>query len=357
MNIHRQGFHSRSALAEDPGSGTTPKHINLALQGRGAHGAFTWGVLDRLLEDPRIAFEGISATGADAANAAVLAYGFTVGGREGAKKALANFWRRVAHAAPFSPLHRSLPSRLGADRAAEGLPMHFDVSSQLPSPHPFNPHDHERLRKVLDQTIEFEPIRRGSAIKLFLSTTNVRTGKVQILRDSELTTECILVAACQPFLFKAVEVEGKCYWDRGYMERLALFPLIHGCDCRDILVVHINPIERANLPTTACDIMDWDNDTGFNSPSRGGEGRTVASAPRRIDHRPPDADEMHPVLIHAIATGNVLQGFGVASKLNTDWEFLIYLRDFGRARADAWLRTHLGGIGAESTAEILDSFL
>lgn len=356
MNIHHRGFGVGSALPEGCGSVTSVKPVNLALQGGGAHAAFAWGVLDRLLEDPRIAFEGISATSTGAANAAVLAYGFTVGGREGAKRALANFWRRVAHAAPFSPLQPSLASRLGRDHGLEGSPMHliFDVMSRLPSPYQFNPLNYNPLRKVLEASIDFERIRRGSAIKLFLAAANARTGKVKIFRDSELTAKCVLASACLPFLFQAVEVEGEYYWDGCYLGNPALFPLVHGCDCRDVLVVHINPVQRDDVPTTARDIMNRVNEISFNA-SLMREMQAMASVATSSDRGRVNGGEIRRMLVHAIAADDVMRRLGVASKLSADWEFLTCLRDIGRDRAETWLAKHFDRIGTESTVDISET--
>jgi len=198
------------------------KHINLALQGGGAHGAFTWGVLDRLLEDPRIAVEGVSATSSGAMNAVIMAYGLTIGGREGAREALGNFWRRVAQgAASFSPLQASL----------------FEIVSLFLSPYQLDPFNYNPLRHVVERAVDFERLRHGSAVRLFLSATNVRSGKVKIFTDKEITADCVLASACLPTLYKAVEVDGEHYWDGGYMGNPQLFPLIYSCASRDILVV------------------------------------------------------------------------------------------------------------------------
>ncbi len=243
------------------------KTINLALQGGGAHGAFTWGVLDRLLDEPRIAIEGISATSAGAMNATVLAHGLTVGGRAGAKRALEDFWQRVAHAARLSPLQPSLFDRLTNNQWLEHSPAHlvFDIVSRVLSPYQFNPLNHNPLREVIEQIVDFDRLRQGSAVKLFLSATNVRTGKVKVFTDQEVTAESVLASSCLPFLYQAVEIDGEHYWDGGYMGNPALFPLIYGCTSRDILIIHINPMERPDIPKNARDIMNRVNEISFNS--------------------------------------------------------------------------------------------
>ena len=210
------------------------KCVNLALQGGSAHGAFTWGVLDRLLEESHIEVEGVSATSAGAMNAAVMAHGLTTGGRKGAREALEEFWHGVAQvSAPF------------------GVLQFFEVMSRFLSPYQLNPFNYNPLRQLIRQVIDFERLRQDSAIKLFLSATNVRTGKIKVFTDKEITAYCVLASACLPFLYQAVEIDGEHYWDGGYMGNPALFPLIYSCQSRDVLIVHVNPIERPDKPTSA----------------------------------------------------------------------------------------------------------
>ena len=210
------------------------KRVSLALQGGSAHGAFTWGVLDRLLEEPHIEVEGVSATSAGAMNAAVMAHGLTTGGRKGAREALEEFWLGVA--------------RISAPLGALQL---FELVSRFLSPYQLNPFNYNPLRQLIRQVIDFERLRQGSAIKLFLPATNVRTGKIKVFTDKEITADCVLASACLPFLYQAVEVDGEHYWDGGYMGNPALFPLIYSCQSRDILIVHVQP-DRATGQTHEC---------------------------------------------------------------------------------------------------------
>ena len=233
------------------GAKTSPmaevKTINLALQGGGAHGAFTWGVLDRLLEDERIAFEGISATSAGAMNATVAAFGLATGGREGARQALANFWRRVSHLGDFSPLQPSWIDRLMGNRHLENSPAYltFDMMTRLLSPYQFNPVNYNPLREVLAQVVDFTALSRHACpVKLFLSATNVRTGKVKIFGNDEINADAVLASSCLPFLFRAVEIEGESYWDGGYSGNPALLPFLRATATEDVLIVQINPLER-----------------------------------------------------------------------------------------------------------------
>ena len=335
------------------------KLVNLALQGGGAHGAFTWGVLERLLEDERIGFDGISATSAGAMNAAVLAYGLSVGGRDGAKKALASFWRRVSHAAAFGPLQPTLLDRILGNRSLEASPafVMFDLMTRLFSPYQLNPMNFNPLRQVLEQTVDFDAIRRAECpVKLFLSATNVRTGKVRVFDNMDITADAVLASGCLPFLFQAVEVDGESYWDGGYMGNPAIFPLIYNCDSPDVLVVHINPIEREDLPRSATEIMNRINEISFNS-SLMREMRAISFVTRLIDENDGLESQLRRMMIHSIAADDVMGKLGVASKLNADWEFLSALKETGRERAEAWLDRNFERVGRESTTDIRDRYL
>jgi NTE family protein len=334
------------------------KTINLALQGGGAHGAFAWGVLDRLLEDERIGFEGLSATSAGAMNAVTLAYGMTLGGREGARKALTQFWRRVAHAGMISPLQPTLFERLQHNHSLENSPafVMFDLVSRLYSPYQFNPLNYNPLRQVLEQTVDFEMLRRQSAVKLFLSATNVRTGKVKVFGNDEVTADAVLASACLPFMFQAVSINGESYWDGGYMGNPAIFPLIYKCESRDIVILHINPIERMETPTTARDILNRINEISFNS-SLMREMRAIAFVTKMIDDGIIEEGRMKRMLIHAIEAQDFMRELGVSSKLNADWEFLTHLRDVGRERAERWLETNFDALNQRTSVDLRAAYL
>jgi NTE family protein len=315
------------------------KCVNLALQGGGAHGAFTWGVLDRLLEDPRIEVEGVSATSAGAMNAAVMAHGLTTGGRKGAREALEAFWHGVA--------------RVSAPSGALQL---FEVMSRFLSPYQLNPFNHNPLRELIRQAIDFERLRQCSAIKLFLSATNVRTGKIKVFTDREITADCVLASACLPFLYQAVEIDGEHYWDGGYMGNPALFPLIYSCQSRDILIVHVNPIERPDTPTSASEIMNRVNEISFNC-SLMREMRAVAFVTKLIDDGKLSQSDVKRVLIHSVCADDVMRGLGAASKLNADGGFLRQLRALGRERAQAWIDHRFDDLGRRSTVDIRAAYL
>jgi NTE family protein len=334
------------------------KTINLALQGGGAHGAFAWGVLDRLLEDERIAFEGLSATSAGAMNAVTMAYGMTLGGRDGAKKALTGFWRRVAHAGMISPLQPTWFERIQHNHSLESSPAFvvFDLISRLYSPYQFNPMNYNPLRQVLEQSVDFEMLREKSVLKLFLSATNVRTGKVKVFGNDEISADAVLASACLPFMFQAVSIKGEDYWDGGYMGNPAIFPLIYKCESRDIVIVHINPIERNETPTTARDILNRINEISFNS-SLMREMRAIAFVTKMIDDGTIDEGKMKQMLIHAIEGQDFMRELGVSSKMNADWEFLTHLRDVGRERAEQWLEENFANVNARTSVDLAAMYL
>jgi len=335
------------------------KSINLALQGGGAHGAFTWGVLDRLLEDERIAFEGISAASAGAINAAMFAGGLAEGGRQGAKRSLADLWRRIAHLSSLTPLQPSLADRLLQNHSLELSPafMLFDVATRLFSPYQLNPFNYNPLRQVLTETVDFDALRSGHCpVKLFLSATNVRTGKIKVFENDAIGPDAVLASACLPLMFQAVEIDGEHYWDGGYMGNPAIFPLIYGCDSRDVVIVHINPLERAKLPTTATEIINRINEISFNS-SLMHEMRAIAFVTKLIDDGKILDNSMKRMLIHGIDAADVMTELGPLDKLNADWDNLTHLMKVGRERADAWLQKNFCRLGEESTVDIRDEYL
>ncbi len=348
-----------SAMRREGRPRSATKTINLALQGGGAHGAFTWGVLDRLLEEERIEIEGISATSAGAMNGTVLAYGYAVDGRVGARKALAEFWRRVSRAAMNSPLQ---PSWL--DRALGNHSLHFspafvmlDLMSRLFSPYEFNPLNRNPLKDVLEASVDFEVLRRReSPLKLFLSATNVRTGKVKVFERHEIGPKHVLASGCLPFLFQAVEIGGEHYWDGGYMGNPAIFPLIYGCTSKDIVIVHINPLERDEVPRTAMEILNRVNEISFNS-SLMREMRAINFVTRMIDGGIIDGKHLNRLFIHSIFADAVMKKLGASSKLNADWSFLQYLHAAGRNAADTWIEASFDRLGIASTIDIRVQYL
>jgi NTE family protein len=345
--------------SRQPPATTKQKTVNLALQGGGAHAAFGWGVLDRLLEDERIDVEGISATSAGAMNATCLAYGMAIGGRQAARHVLAAFWERVAEAAAWSPLQPSWYDRLARDWGLEWSPAFFgfDMVSRLFSPYEFNPLNLNPLRDALVASVDFDELQKAtSPVRLFLAATNVRTGKVKIFQRTEICAEAVLASACLPFLFQAIEIDGEHYWDGGYMGNPAIFPLIYGCDSRDIVVVHINPITRPELQRTARDILNRVNEISFNS-SLMREMRAIHFVTELIESGQLGGGRMKQVAIHAIAADELMTPLGARSKLNADRSFLAHLRDSGRTHAEAWLQATFEHLGERSTVDIQSRYL
>ena len=338
------------------------KPINLALQGGGAHGAFCWGVLDRLLEDGRFAPDAISATSAGAMNAVVMAIGMSEGGYEGARARLSTFWRKVSRTAPlWSPI--ALP---GWNRLNELVPWQpqpsigyflFEAMTRVWSPYQLNPFDINPLREILVETVDFERLRRcPHATRLFLSATNVRTSKIRVFENPEITPDVVMASACLPYLFKAVEIDGEHYWDGGFMGNPAIFPLIYRGASRDVIVVHINPIVRPDVPTTAPEIFDRMNEIAFNS-SLMREMRAIAFVTRLLETEAIDDVRYKRMLIHSIRDDLAMSQWGAESKLNPEWSFLQRLFEAGRATADAWLDTSARHIGQRSSVDLADVYL
>ena len=333
------------------------KTINLALQGGGAHGAFTWGVLDRFLEDGRVEIEAISGTSAGAINAVVLADGFARGGAEGARERLRLLWDEVGRAAALSPIRRGPFSVLTGDWNLDTSLGYFffDAWSRTLSPYDFNPLNLNPLREILTRTVDFEKVR-ACEIKLFVSATNVETGRVRIFNGRRLTAEMVLASACMPMLFQAVEVDGEHYWDGGYMGNPALFPFFYASRSSDILIVQINPVERKGVPRTAHEIMNRVNEISFNA-SLISELRSVDFVRRMLAEGRLDPARYRALNLHIIDLQSGAAAFDAATKLNAEPSFLEHLFQIGRTAAGAWLEKNFDAIGERSTVDIRRMFL
>lgn len=338
-------------------SGKPPKMINVALQGGGAHGAFTWGVLDRLLEDSRIDIEAISGTSAGAMNAVVVADGLMKNGTEGARKALEEFWEAVSREALKSPIRRSPIAALMGDWSLDSSPSYafFDLMTRLVSPYELNPLNLNPLRDLLEAQVDFDQLRDCDEIKLFISATNVHTGRVKVFNCCDVTSDVIMASACLPFIFHAVEIDGVPYWDGGYMGNPALFPFFDSCASNDVLLVQINPIERDTTPRTAREILNRVNEITFNS-SLMKELRAIEFVARLIDQGKLDPSTYKQVLLHRIEATDEIASFSASSKFNAEWAFLVHLRDIGRESAAQWLEQHYDKIGKESSVDIQAMF-
>ena len=357
---------------------TSSKPINLALQGGGAHGAFTWGVLDALLEDGRVEFEAISGTSAGAMNAVALAAGWAENKKDprtGAREKLTAFWEAVSDTPGFGAWN----SATGGDFSMEKNPffLGFDLLSRIASPYQLNPLNLNPLRDVVENHINFEKIQQDCPIDLYICATNVRSGHAKIFTGDELSADAVLASACLPFVFQAVEIKGEAYWDGGFMGNPSLFPL-YATNSPDILLVAINPLERPDVPDTAAEIIDRVNEISFNS-SLMLELRAIdfvqrmletgqvqeTSQPHRAQHfvqrlfRRKSTNEAHykRIFMHMVDGGKYLMEFGASSKFNTSWEFLTKLRDLGQVAAKHWLQYHWRAVGVRPSLDIAKVFL
>jgi NTE family protein len=332
-------------------SSRAPILVDFALQGGGAHGAFAWGVLDRLLEEAWLRIDGISGTSAGAMNAAVLVDGYADNGADGARAALENFWRRVSNAALLSPLRRTpldmLLGRWTLDHSPVFVAM--DLMARLFSPYDLSPGGANPLRDILAETVDFDRLAQAS-IKLFVTATNVRTGRGRVFRNSEITPDVLLASACLPTLFQAIEIDGESYWDGGYSGNPTITPLVRECRSQDTILVQINPVERPGLPRSARDILNRLNEVSFNAVLLK-ELRMIALLRQVAQPDNSESAKWADMRIHRISS-DVMVELGYSSKLNAEWEFLCMLRDEGRRAGDAFLSSHHGDLGRRSTLDL-----
>jgi NTE family protein len=332
------------------------KSISLALQGGGALGAYTWGVLDRLLEDERLTIAAISGASAGAMNAVVLAEGFEEGGAEGARKSLRHFWEGVAEAGRSNPYRRTpMMGFLGAFMpgwARESYVAFWaDVASRFASPYDFNPLNVNPLKELLEELVDFERVRACKAIKLFVGATNVETGRGRIFTNAELSADHVMASACLPQVFQAVEIDGAPYWDGGFSGNPALFPLFPVEATRDIVIVQLHPIERPGAPRAAPDIIARTNEITFNAGLLA-ELRAIAFVGRLMDESRLPAERYRKMLIHILNEDKALTPLRVGADLNTELTYFLSLFEKGRAAADRWLDVHFEALGERSTADL-----
>lgn len=330
------------------------KVITLALQGGGALGALTWGVLDRLLEEPKLKIEAISGTSAGAINAAALASGYVNGGREGARKSLDEFWSSVGTAS------YSIGSSTGVHGAMLPNPQKLLLGlTRYFSPYQLNPFDINPLRDIVAKVVDFDAVQSRRAIRLFVGATRVRTGTLRLFENRELTSDALLSSACLPTLHHAIEVDGEPYWDGGYSGNPAVYPLIYRCKSPSILVVMLQPLTREDPPTSAQAIRSRLTEFQFNS-SFLREMRSIALTKQAIDAQwlPFGILErrFRKLNIHLIETDDLLARMNVDKALNADLGFLLKLKEEGRTRAGAWLEKHFHQVGEESSIDLVKLF-
>jgi len=330
-------------------NGPRNRYLNLALQGGGAHGAFTWGVLDALLELEYLSFDGVTGASAGAINAVALAAGLMEDGRPGARAKLAAMWQAIAGTTPAVLL------------PAAGLPTDawFGIATRLMSPYQFNPFDLNPLRQVLTESIDFDALRRHSPVNLYVSTTDVAHGKARLFVTEELSREVLLASACLPHLRQAVRIGDRHYWDGGYSANPPVLPLVFECAAADTLIVLIDPTELAQVPTSPAEIARRLGTLAFNAPLRreiefieswralSSRGLALGGRQRRLRrHR-----------FHLIDAGAATGDLAPATKLYPVWPLLEKLRDLGHSAACAWLDRNAAALGTRSTVDLTARFL
>ncbi|MEP5632427.1 MAG: patatin-like phospholipase family protein [Tateyamaria sp.] len=329
------------------------KSINLALQGGGSHGAFTWGVLDRMFEEDRLWIDGISGTSAGAMNAVVATQGMYNGGAAGARAELEEFWRAVSAAAQGSPIKRTALDMMFGSWSLDHSPGYImaDALSRMASPYELNPLGINPLRDLVDEFVDFDKVVSCSDMGLYISATNVETGRARVFHREEVSLDVVMASACLPNMFKAVEIDGVPYWDGGYMGNPVLFPFIDHSTSADIMIVQINPLMRPGTPKTARDIQNRLNEITFNG-SLLRDLRTIDLIHRLIDDGALNEEEYRVMNMHMIDGCEDMLELDASSKMNSEWAFLVHLRDLGRAHADKWLKANFDKIEVESTLDL-----
>jgi len=336
------------------------RRINLALQGGGTHGAFTWGVLERLLEEDRLEFEAVSGTSAGAVNAAVFVQGLCAGGREGARAALADLWHQTAARLAMSPIQNTPFEKAlwGHDLTWSFAYQTFETLTRLISPYQMNPtpYEYNPLREVLATVLDPAVLQSAKGPKLYISATSVRTGKPRVFARNEVTVDVLLASACLPQFFKAVEIDGEPFWDGGYLGNPALWPLYEQGGAPDIVLVQLNPIVREELPTRPTEIVNRLNEISFNA-SLMAEMRAIHFVQRLLDAGRLEQPRYRRLFLHVIEDEPRMREFKLSTKFNGDWQFLLTLKRYGREAADLWLAEHGEKIGRESSVDIRERFL
>jgi NTE family protein len=342
--------------AEGQGARTT-KHVNLALQGGGAHGAFTCGVLEHLLSDDRIVVEGVSGSSSGAVNAVMFADGLARGGRAEAQKRLADFWRAVSSTGSLPPLQRAVAERFLAFTPMEGSPLQawLDTLAHYFSPYDFNPLNLNPLKDLIERFVDFDAVRAYPDLQLFISATNVQTGRVRIFPRDKITAEAVMASACLPELFRAVEIDGVPYWDGGYLGNPVIFPFFGTTTTEDVLVVQINPLVRKKTPTSSSEIVNRLNEITFNAPLLA-EYRAMEFVARLIDQgrlpRGTGPGEYRRVNVHRIVLDQFGTELDASTKLTTYYDFFEVLRLSGKRAARRFLDDHFDDIGVKSTVDL-----
>jgi NTE family protein len=352
MTVNGNGVEKKAGNGTG-GNGAAGKPVNIALQGGGSHGAFTWGVLDRLLEDGRLEIAAISGTSAGAMNAVALADGWARGGAEGARERLAAFWKAVARKGRFSPVQRTPWDMLLGNWSIENSPGYiwFDAMSRVFSPYAANPFNFNPLREVMQREIRFSNLRSGRCMKLFISATNVETGRLRVFENEELNADVVMASACLPHYFQAVEIDGVPYWDGGYGGNPAIYPLFSANTVEDVLLIQVNPVVREGTPHTVSEIQNRIDEITFNAALLG-EFRAIAFVKELIASAKLSHGEFRDIRMHRIDADAAFKDLSASSKINAEWAFLEYLRDLGRNAAEDWLEENFEAVGKKPTLDL-----
>jgi len=333
------------------------RKINLALQGGGSHGAFTWGVLDHFLADGRLEITGISGASAGAMNAVMLADGLTRGGPEEARKRLAEFWRATSTGGELPPIQRAMTDRMISLMPFAATPMQnwFEAMSRYFSPYELNPLNINPLSQLVERLVDFDALRANTELALYISATNVHTGRLRVFANEKITADVVMASAALPFMFRAVEIDGVPYWDGGYMGNPAIFPFLHATEAEDVVVVQINPVSRDSTPKTSGEIINRLNEITFNSALIS-ELRTMDFVNQLIDDgrlpRGTGKDQYRRLNIHRIDLGILGTRLAASSKMKTDYEFFELLHRAGKRAAKKFLDAHFDDLGHRSTIDL-----
>jgi NTE family protein len=339
----------------------TMKRINLALQGGGSHGAFTWGVLDALIEDGRLEFEAVSGTSAGAINAAIMLQGWARGGPAGARKALHDFWTELGTHAVTSPIQRTPLDRLQGNWNLDDSPaaLWADLIQRTLTPWQRNPLNYDPLRNLLRSHFDEKAVRSCEHIKVFIAATNVQTGKVRMFQRSELSIDALLASACLPNVHDAVVIDGVPYWDGGYRGNPPIWPFIYECESRDVVLIEVNPTVREGIPRTNAEIADRLNEITFGGALIA-EMRAIAFVQQLIEQGAVSGsfgERLRMILVHSIADEASIAPLGAVSKFNVEPAFLKHLFDLGRAAGTRWLAAAFDSVGVKSSIDIRGRFL
>ena len=327
------------------------KKIDLALQGGGAHGAYTWGVLDRLLDEERIEIDGVSGTSAGAMNAICVVYGLKLGGRLKAKEKLNEFWLKISEAGKTSPLQPSFIDKSLSQGNIDYSPGYrlFSLISELYTPKQLNPLGINPLEAVLNDVIDFEVLHKISPPKLFVCATNVLNCESKVFSKQEINSKTVLASACLPFMFDAVQIDGEYFWDGGYTGNPLITPLIEQTtETNDILLIQINPKIIKSMPKNVEEIRDRVNEISFNS-SLLQELKFLLYQQEILGKGFDDGGKIKPVFLHNISADKDLEDLNLSSKLNSTYSFLLYLKELGRNACDLWIKKNFELVGKQTT--------